>query len=240
MNKINQKIFVSTVTKRGFEFLPNVINNFKRQTYKDKKLTIVFTCNIDKEKVKEELEKNELIDCDFYIFPYKNQWDCHKFTATLIPTDYSIWAKMDDDDYYGPNYLYTNLKSMIYSTALIVGRSNYYIYIPESDELFYKESQGINRFVKHIAGASLFLHKNIFKYVTFNNLNSAGDVDFINRCLRKGFRIFSSANNDFVVVRSCNNNNHTWKINLNNYLSDTKKINSSLFVNKKEHVFHKK
>jgi len=121
---------------------------------------------------------------------------------------------MDDDDYYGKNYLMTNKKAMSYSRADIVGRSDMYIYVPTWDKLFYKKIQGSNQFVKHVAGASLFVKKRVFKKVLFPDKKSGVDIVFTSKAIKNKFKIFAASTNDFVVVRRLYNNDHTWKIDL--------------------------
>jgi len=242
MNNKILKIVVTTVTKRGYQYLPNVINNFKRQAYPYKKLIIIFNSS----EVKKKVISNKLIENgidDFYIeiFPDKTQGYClnHaiEYATKEFSEDFDIWAKMDDDDYYGKNYLMTNLEAMLYSEADIVGRSDMYIYVPKLNKLFFRTDKGCNKIVKWVAGASLFIKKHVFKKVMFPNEKSGIDVKFGNKATKHGFKVFAAHINDFVVIRRMNNNDHTWKINLQGYLRHSKMLNVNLFDGRKHHVF---
>lgn len=232
------KICVTTVTNKGYSFLPNIINNFKRQLYPYKKLIIIFNCDtVEKEKVENELEQNGISNYHVELLPEKTQWGCNNFSISKIPEDYTIWAKMDDDDYYGKNYLMLNLNSMLFSGSYVVGRSDFMVYVPEIDKLYYKKMHGENTFVMHVAGATLFVNKKVFKKIKFDDVKSGGDVKFLKKCSKAGFKIFSSSSSDFIVVRRMGNKNHTWKINLKNFLGNSRLINSKIFKDKNIHVF---
>jgi hypothetical protein len=227
-------VLVSCVTNKGYTFIPNIINNFKRQRHQTKKLIVVFNCKIE-EQVKEKFKD---LDCEVYIMPEKTQWDCHNFTVTKIPETFQVWAKMDDDDYYGKNYLLLNLKTMLLSGSFVVGRSDYYVYLPDSDRLYIRRGHGTNTRVQHIAGPTIFVNKKVFKKVSFDKVKSGGDVKFLNKCKRSGYWICSSGLEDFIYIRRQNNKNHTWKVDLRKYLFGARRINSKFFSDKKIHKFY--
>lgn len=232
------KIVVTTVTKRGYKYLPNIINNFTRQLYPHKKLVIIFNSDdIEKEIVAEKLKENGITDFYIEIFPDKTQGYCLNHSIQQIPEDFNIWTKMDDDDYYGKNYLMTNLEAMLYSKADIVGRSDMYIYVPKWNKLFFRKDKGNNQYVKWVAGASLFVKKHVFNKAMFPDEKAGVDVGFGNVATRHRFTVFAAPVNDFVVIRRINNYDHTWKINLNGYLRNSKMVNVNLFEGRKNHIF---
>ena len=63
-------IFVVAVTNKGYDYLPNVINNFIRQTYPSKRLMIIFnSSDIKKEDIDEKLFLNGIVDAIVKIIP---------------------------------------------------------------------------------------------------------------------------------------------------------------------------
>ena len=239
MSKSNfPKIVVTSVTNKGYRFLQNIINNFIRQTYPYKKLIIIFnSSDIDEKVIKDELYSNSITNYEIKIIPNQSLGYCLNYSISKIPEDYHIWAKMDDDDYYGKNYLITNLKAMFYSKADVVGRRDMYIYIPGWNKLYFRKNGGHNILVPWVQGASLFVSKYVFKRVLFPDKNRGEDTHFGEEVKRKGFKTFAAPINDFVVVRRLNNDNHTWKIDLKQFLRFSIPIPINRFKGKDKHIF---
>ena len=232
------KIVVASVTNKGYRFLPNIINNFVRQTYPYKKLIIIFnSADVKEEEVKDELYSNAITDYEIKIIPDQSLGYCLNYTISKIPEDYNIWAKMDDDDYYGEDYIMTNLEAMFRSKADVVGRRDMYIYVQEWNKLYFRKNGGHNILVPWVQGASLFVAKYVFKKVMFPDKNKGEDTHFGHEVRRKGFRTFAAPINDFVVIRRLNNASHTWKIDLKKYLRFSTPININKFKGKDKHIF---
>jgi hypothetical protein len=231
-NNKSLNICVTTVTNKGYKYLPNIINNFIRQIYPYKKLIIIFnSADIKKETVVDQLYSNGIIDCIVEIISDKTLGQCLNYSIQQIPESYDIWCKMDDDDYYGENYLMTNLESMLRSKADIVGRRDMYIYVPEWKKLFFKKNGGNNILVPWVQGASLFVKKKVFNKVMFPDKNRGEDTHFGHAARRSGFKTFAAPFNDFIVVRRLNNRNHTWLIDLKQYLKNSVVVSSKIFKN---------
>jgi GT2 family glycosyltransferase len=214
-------IFVVAVTNKGYNYLSNVINNFIRQTYPFKRLMIIFnSSDIKKEDIDEKLFLNGIVDAIVKIIPDESLGYCLNESIKEIPEEYNVWCKMDDDDFYGKNYLTTNLKAMLQSKADIIGRRDMYIYVPEWKKLYLKYKKVNNKFVDWVQGASLFLNKIVFNKVLFPDKKRGSDTQFLLSCKNNGFKIFAAPINDFIVIRRLNNHNHTWVIDLNKYLND--------------------
>lgn len=240
-NNKSPKICITTVTNKGYKYLPNIINNFLRQTYPYKKLIIIFnSVDIKKEVVEDQLYSNGIIDCIVEIIPDKSLGQCLNYSINQIPESYGIWCKMDDDDYYGENYLMTNLEAMLRSNADVVGRRDMYIYVPEWKKLYFKKNGGNNMLVPWVQGASLFVKKNVFNKVMFPDKNKGEDTHFGHAVRNNGFKTFAAPINDFIVVRRLNNRNHTWLIDLKKYLKHSVVVSLNLFKKNKgidNHIF---
>ena len=109
-------IICVNVTNKGYTYLQNIINNFIRQDYENKKLIIIFNSNINKDTVKDILYSNGIMEYILEIIPDKTLGECLNHSTTLL--EYDIWCKMDDDDYYGKDYLKNSVKYMISKNVL--------------------------------------------------------------------------------------------------------------------------
>ena len=231
----NKGVFITTITNKGMKFLPNIIHNFLRQKYPHKTLCIIFNCVIDIDKVQKILNEKKIqyiIDSK----PELTQWACNKYSVSKMKETDMVWCKMDDDDYYGPSYVLINLQYMIHYKALIVGRDEYYVYIPEIDTLYYKK--GRQGKVSQIAGPTIFVHKYIFTKISFDNVPSMGDTMFQKKCRNLRIPIYSVPNYDFIYIRRINGSSHTWKIDTKKYVENMKRVPSSSFKDKHKHIFN--
>ena len=241
MNNKSPKVCITTITNKGYKYLPNIINNYIRQIYPYKKLIIIFNSDdVKKDEINDKLYSNGITDSIIEIIPNKSLGQCLNYSIQQIPEQYDIWCKMDDDDFYGKNYVMTNLESMLRTNADIIGRRDMYVYVPGINKLYFKKNGGHNIFVEWVQGASLFVKKNVFKKVIFPDKNKGEDTHFQLIAKKKGFKIFASYVNDFIVVRRLNNNNHTWSIDLKKYLKNSLLISSNIFIKNKDiqnHIF---
>jgi hypothetical protein len=231
----NKGVFITTITNKGFQFLPNIIHNFLRQSYPHKTLCIIFNMRIDIKKVESILQQKGIRNYIVEAKPELTQWACNKYSVSKMKENDIIWCKMDDDDYYGPSYILINLQYMIQYKAYVLGRNVYYVYIPELDKLFL--SSGTIGKVFHIAGPTLFIHKYVFSKIVFDNVKSGGDVSFQRKCKRMGIPIYSAPNYDFIYIRRINGKSHTWKINTLQFVKYMNRVPSSAFKDKYIHIF---
>ena len=234
----NHKIYVTVVTNRGYSYIPNIVNNFIRQSYPFKKLIIIINrSDVTKKEYINRINLNQITNYDIEILPDKSLGMCLNYAISKIPEDYNIWCKMDDDDYYGKHYLLTNLEAMLSSKADIVGRGDMYVYVHEWKKLFLKINGGNKIFKRWVQGASLFVKKYVFNKILFSNISIGEDVNFGESASKIGFKIFTAPINDYIVVRHIDSNKHTWKRDMVSYLKYSKPVNIKIFKDYNNHIF---
>ena len=214
-------IICVNVTNKGYTYLQNIINNFIRQDYENKKLIIIFNSNINKDTVKDILYSNGIMEYILEIIPDKTLGECLNHSTTF---EYDIWCKMDDDDYYGKDYLKNSVKYMISKNADIVGKRDMYIYVPELKKIFFKQHGGSNKYINWIHGSSLIVHKKVFNTILFPHKNRGEDTQFQQMAFKRGFKIYATTTDDFIYIRRLNNRNHTWIFNLKEYLKNSTSV----------------
>jgi len=206
---VKYDINVVCVSNRGLDYLPNIINNYKRQSYEFKRLHIIFNSKVNKDDVENYIKESKI--------------------------EYAIWCKMDDDDYYGKNYIMHNLEGMLKSKCLIVGRSCIFVYIPETKKVVIKNNGGVSKRTKFVYGATLFIDRKVFSQMKFPTRNSGEDSDFLRKANKKRIMIYSSTMNDFISIRHLNSKFHTWKTN--KFFIGCKTTTIKLPDDFKEHIF---
>lgn len=179
--------------------------NFQKQTIMNKELVIVLhSLKIDSIKVRAVLEKAKvpfsLLQCSEAI----SLGECINKGVQLAKYDYI--AKMDDDDYYGANYLNEAVEALTHTNAMMVGKATFYIYFNQKQELRLFNPYWENSWIKmnsscFLSGATLTFKKELFNTVSFPAINQGEDTGFQKLCLENGVKILSLSKNDYAYLR---------------------------------------
>lgn len=119
-------------------------------------------------------------------------------------------AKMDDDDYYGPNYLQDQVHAVRFSGAEIVGKQAAYLYLASTDELMLRKEWREHVFTDLVLGATLVGKVDVFKKHRFGESSSGEDTEFLNRVRLDGGMIYSADRFNYIQYRAAAG--HSWSI----------------------------
>nr|WP_239534484.1 glycosyltransferase [Priestia taiwanensis] len=208
----SKKISVVLVTNRP-QFMDNILDNLSAQTYEDREHIIVVNSD---DIVMEKWEKkfSSLKNTKIYkVASAKSLGYCLNYGISKSIGD--VIAKMDDDDYYAPNYLRDMVAIFDYTDASIVGKSVYYTYFEESNILVKRQIKGSGEdcYTRFVAGATLMFKREVYEAMgSFENRNTGEDTKFIEYAIKLGFKIYSDDSYNFCVIRRKEKNSHTWQI----------------------------
>lgn len=181
------------------QFKHNIIDNFKRQNFSDKRLIIVengegvgtFKDSTLPYAVLESgqhhaLAKNEAIE---WIRKHGGGW----------------WACMDDDDYYGPNYL-TEIESHTDKTD-VIGKQD--IFVKQNDDFYLLSKNVENTYTDNaVLGATLAARaENSPELQTVVN----DDLLFCQDVIKNGGKIFTTSKFNFIYNRM--SGKQAWSVN---------------------------
>ena len=158
------------------KYLNDIYNNFVRSDYKTKELIIIINNN----KISKEDYENKFKDFNnvsiYQLDENITLGECLNFGINRAKYDYI--AKMDDDDYYGANYLLDLMNVFEYTDADVVGKNAIFIYFEEFNILALDSNFIENKYTKSLAGATLLIKKSVFKEIKFKNINVGEDTFF--------------------------------------------------------------
>lgn len=138
-------------------------------------------------------------------------------------------AKIDDDDYYGPNYLSDALLAFDYAPAAgVVGKKSFFAYIEATDQTVLRFPGQGYRFCRHVHGATLVWNRRKLEGVEFEPVQRGTDTRFLDYARRMGVGIFSTDPFNFVHVRYADKARHTWTIDDEEFVSKAVKVNKGL------------
>lgn len=143
-----------------------------------------------------------------------------------------LCAKIDDDDFYGPNYIRASLAALRYcghENVGIVGRERAYVYVEERDmtALRYSASHE-NSLRTRTFGGTIFWSRNALTDQRFALRNTGEDTDFFKRATDKGIRIFSAEAADYIHLRYSTPGAHTWQVTADDFLRTATPLASGL------------
>lgn len=166
---------------------------------------------------------------------------CLNFAAAQ--TDAEYWAKIDDDDLYGPRYL-TDIMSWRRAVDFPVGgKTAAFVYAEAEREIRFDPAYAVGRSWQyrragrgeriHIAGGTLVGKKKVLEEVSFSDVRRKGsDTDFLRRADEAGFDFFGFDFFNFALFRSGVEGFHTWNANLEEMKQRTLRVGSESDIEK--------
>lgn len=124
----------------------------------------------------------------------------HRLNAAIAASRTDWLARMDDDDWYGDQYLGDLVRAALVSDASMVGKATYPVVWTESGRARLRFPGSDYRFVSAVAGATMMWNRTRTN-VVFPNRSIGEDGAAQRRLLRRGGTIFSADRFQFVVQR---------------------------------------
>jgi spore maturation protein CgeB/SAM-dependent methyltransferase len=128
-------------------------------------------------------------------------------------------AKFDDDDHYGAHYLSDLLLATSYTDAPILGKRSCFYYLESTNQLALRFPEHAHKHVEFVAGATLFVRRDVFDQVRFLPVERGTDTMFQRQCRDKEIPIYSADPFNFIVTRQASASAHTWQISDEQLLS---------------------
>lgn len=146
---------------------------------------------------------------------------CLNYAA--MQTDAPFWAKVDDDDLYGPGYLSDMMLYQEIAGSSLLAKPPEFLYFEEQDELRWHGQRARNAWMHHataegeatagIAGGTLLGKRELLQEVPFSELRRGGsDSDFALRARAAGHDLMVTDPFNFAFFRSDRPGFHTWNL----------------------------
>ncbi|MDP9801230.1 spore maturation protein CgeB [Arcanobacterium wilhelmae] len=135
--------------------------------------------------------------------------DVYNRLIERVDADYI--AKMDDDDFYGADYLFDSLLAARYSRAELVGKQAHFMYLEDEDVTVLRFPTWENRYTSWISGPTMVARADVMKELGFASMTLGEDSDFLQRVIKSGGKVYSAQRFGFAQMRKARAN-HTWEI----------------------------
>lgn len=139
------------------------------------------------------------------------EWSLGTCLNTLVgQASGEVLAKLDDDDFYAPNYLLDQLNALQYSGAGLVGKECSYLYDAELNVMIRRRPEREHRFTKFVAGPTFVGHADVFRNHPFADRSTGEDTQFLRDLAENGIKVYAADRFNFLQMR--NKSGHTWSV----------------------------
>ncbi len=121
-------------------------------------------------------------------------------------------AKMDDDNYYAPDYLTDLVAVFSYSEAAVTGKWAHYVHLAASGATLLRFEDSEHRDVDLVQGGTILAEADTVRRVPFEDLPRRVDTTFLEKVRRAGGTVHAADRFNFVSIRSPGTVGHTWRI----------------------------
>ncbi len=206
------------------ERLEAALANFERQTYASKKLIVVTNHDgFDRGVVDARVlripgartihlpEALTLGEClNIAVESCKGEW----------------FAKFDDDDFYGAEYLSDFMLAAGYSGASVMGKRTGYAYLESLDQTVIRNEGHEFTWTDHVMGGTIVARRNDVGSIPFRPLVAGTDTQFMKECTEAGLPILSVDRYNYLMTRYRSAGGHTWKISDDRFMKECRVVAS--------------
>lgn len=143
----------------------------------------------------------------------------------------AVLTKMDDDDYYGPNYMADLLYALDYSKADVVGKHAHHMHFVSSKATVLRMPHKEHKYSRFVMGPTITARREVFEAHPFEALNRGEDTAFLKAVTTAGGSIYAADRFNFCQMRQAEG--HTWDVS-DDELAASGEI--KFFGDPKEHI----
>lgn len=217
-----KKVSVICVSQRPQTFA-QVLKTYRQQTYLNKELILVANCDEVPESVQDAVF-NAGVDVRFLRTPDSLSLGASLNRGRVMATG-EVWTKMDDDDFYAPNYLRGLMLGMESSGADVVGKGTFFTYLEEEDQLLLNSLSPDNqRSDRFLHGGTICADRKKTEGIPFLPVVQGTDSLFLQHCKLAGLHIHSCDRFNFAYIRYAQSGHHTHSISSKAYAKNLKPV----------------
>ena len=157
-----------------------------------------------------ELAAQRGID-DLVIVPAPQEWSLGVcLNAGVQASSGAVIAKMDDDDWYAPDYLADQLAMLRVTQADVVGKQASYLYVQSYDATLLRFAEREHRWTDFVLGPTLMAAREVFEAHPFLDRTTGEDTGFLQDVVDGGGRVYATDRFGFRQFRG--GHGHTWNV----------------------------
>ena len=119
-------------------------------------------------------------------------------------------GKIDDDNFYGPEFTWDLMDCFKFTDASIVGKWTHFTYVEGMNALVLRFPGSEYRYVDLVAGSAMIVDREVFEAVKFPSQPVGEDTKFLRDAKRAGAGIYSGDRFNYVYMRYQDADHHTF------------------------------
>ena len=192
------------------EQIPNILKNLSCQTYPN--MDVVLTLHgfdVDKVRIRDEaaeLGLNDItfVDVDAPVIAGE------VFNRGFHACEGEFIGKMDDDDFYGPEYAWDMMSTFDYSDAEIAGKWAHYTYLEGLDTTILRFEGTEHTYQPVVAISTLIMKREIVESFPFPAMQSGAGSVMLRAAGAAGARVYSADRFNYMYMRYRDAAHHTF------------------------------
>lgn len=207
-------------------YLRHALDNYRRQTYPNTRLVFVTNSSqFDQAAVESALHEFDNAAA-LHLPEHLTLGEC--LNAAIDMTDGEFFAKFDDDDHYGAEYLSDLVLATRYADATVYGKRSFHAYVEGADRTVVRHEGHEFEYTNLVMGGTLLVRRADVGSIRFEAVPAGTDTRFLKACSAAGHRIFSTDRFNYLMVRRATTEHHTWKISDDEFLSTSRELAAGL------------
>ena len=172
---------------------------------------------VNKGVVENLLQKYDIDAAELEIIPGAKKNSLGKNLNELTRRcDGAYLFRMDDDDYYGPNYIRDLGNILKVTGADLAGKNATYIYFEEANVTVLTFPGKEHRFTDFVRGATFCGPKETFLRWHFPEESTGEDSSLISKIKKDRGIVYAADRFNFAVMRHTEKSDHTWTVDDDN------------------------
>jgi hypothetical protein len=201
------------------QLLEKNIEMFQKQTYLEKELVVVINSSKSELGCCVDVEKYNNIKI---LFQPADMYAGACLNVGLHTANGKYCLRMDDDDYYGPNYISDMMLHLKSVDADVFGKPPSYIYFEEDDELYARDNNKTRLSILNnekvieghlrLSGNSIGAKTDVLKKCEYRDtIFGSADTEFLVEAASKNLKIYAFDDRGLVACRRSDSDSHTWR-----------------------------
>lgn len=206
-----EPIDVVVISNRPLQ-LKTIFRNLGRQTYPDRRLYLVSHGARVEESVVSALADEFGVMVEEMLHVPSDRSLGEVIDLGLRRTTAGLVAKMDDDDFYGPEYLSDLKLALDYSGADVAGKWSHYAHLEASDLLVHRFKEFEHRFTELVAISTLLMHRHVLDMARFPPLPYGSGSVFLRELGEGGAKVYAADRWNYLYHRAADGSRHTYPL----------------------------